>query len=316
LTVPESTGQRLDTYLAERLEQFSRSHIDRMIKEGRVRVNSALCKSSYTVRTADEIRVHIARKTEYQLQPEKLPVDVLYEDEYLFVVNKPPGMVVHPGAGNREGTLVSALMNYADRLSTVGGTDRPGLVHRLDKDTSGVIIIAKNDETHWKLSRLFADRRVYKEYRALVWGVPDPPQGEIEAALGRSPRQRQKYVVREDGRPARSRYFVERDFGIIGLVGVILETGRTHQARIHLQSIGHPVLGDSLYGSDRGRIQGFAKRKMDFARGLLESVKRQMLHAYRIRLQHPFLGRELEITAPLPDDFKKVVESLEKWTRA
>lgn len=311
--VSEDQDIRLDAFLAGQVETLSRSKIHDLIRGGEVQVNGAPAKPSHRLRNSDIITLKIPSPEPLNLIPEDLPLTLVYEDDYFLAVNKSPGIVVHPGAGNLQGTLVSGLLNYTEKLSSLGGKMRPGLVHRLDKDTSGVLIVAKTDEAHWKLSKLFAERRIYKEYRALVWDVPNSASGVIEAPLGRDPRNRKKYVVSDTGRFARSRYELIESFEIISHLKVIIETGRTHQIRVHMQSIGHPVVGDRSYGGGKRSFSAFNKQLTDLGRQVIARAGRQMLHAYRMRFTHPFSGREIEITAPLAEDFMEITELLQRY---
>jgi 23S rRNA pseudouridine1911/1915/1917 synthase len=302
---------RLDLFLTERMPSMSRTKLSAMIKNGEVLVNKQSSKSGYRLRETDAVQVFLAPETPSRIQPEAIPLEVLYEDEYLLAVNKQAGIVVHPGAGIPQGTLVNALLHYTRELSSVGGADRPGLVHRLDKDTSGVLIVAKSNEAHWKLSRLFANRQVDKQYRAIVYGVPEGKEGLIDAPIRRSQHNRQIFKVEGTGRPARSRYIVLQDFRIMAYLAVTLETGRTHQARVHLQSIGHPVVGDPVYGGGVRKGTSVASQDVALLKRVQAAVKRQMLHAHTIRFRHPFTEQQMEIVAPLPADFSGILSILE-----
>jgi len=207
-------------------------------------------------------------------------------------------------------------VNYTNQLSSLGGGLRPGLVHRLDKNTTGVLIVAKNDEAHWKLGQQFASRKVYKEYRALVWGTPEPLQGVIEQPLGRSAADRKKFAVTDSGKFSRSRYEVLNSYSLISALKVILETGRTHQIRVHLNYIGHPVVGDEVYGGKKRWFAMLEKRYYDLGNQVIARAGRQMLHAYCLRFKHPFSGKEIQIIAPLPDDFIRIEELLRNWDNA
>ena len=277
-----------------------------MIHNGDILVNGIVTKPSHHIKISDVINVHIPSPEPLKVAPENIPLTILFEDDYYIALNKPKGLVVHPGAGNFHGTLVGGLVNYTSQLSSIGGTLRPGLVHRLDKDTTGVLIVAKNDEAHWKLGRLFADRQVYKEYKALVWGTPDPSESIIEQPIGRSPANRKKFVVTDAGKFARSRYEVLNSYKIISEVKVIIETGRTHQIRVHMQYIGHPVVGDDVYGGKKRSLDSAGKLYQDLGKQILAKVDRQMLHAYCIRFRHPIIQKDLEIIAPLPEDFIEI----------
>ncbi|HDP69078.1 MAG TPA: RluA family pseudouridine synthase [Candidatus Marinimicrobia bacterium] len=304
---------RLDVFLAERVNGLSRSRIHDLIRTGEVTVNAAPSKPGYRLKKSDLVAIKIPEPEPAEIIPEELDLEIIYEDDYYLAINKPPGLVVHPGAGNFQGTLVSGLLNYTENLSAVAGRMRPGLVHRLDKDTSGALIIARSDEAHRKLGKLFADRQVYKEYRALVWGVPFPEKGAVEAALERDPRNRKKFRIGAQGKYARSCYELIKAYEIGSYLKVIIETGRTHQIRVHLHHIGHPVIGDKTYGGGKRWFGNLDKAEQDLARQLVARCGRQMLHAYRIRFEHPFLQRDLDITAPLPEDFRSNLELLDSY---
>ncbi|MFH1214670.1 MAG: RluA family pseudouridine synthase [Candidatus Neomarinimicrobiota bacterium] len=306
-----AVGKRLDIFLTEYIPELSRTKIGTMIKNGKVLVNQQASKTGYRLREKDAVRVLIEPDPPSQIQPEYLPLEILYEDKYLFAVNKMPGVVVHPGAGIRQGTLVSGLLNYTNELSSVGGIERPGLVHRLDKDTSGVIVVAKNNEAHWKMSRLFAERQVYKQYRTFVYGVPEPAEGLIDAPIQRCQHNRQTFTVHNSGRPARTRYAVLKDFRIMAYLSVVLETGRTHQVRVHLQYINHPVVGDPVYGGAARKGPSVNARDVGVLKNVQALARRQLLHAFLLRFNHPFTGEDIEICAPLPADFTAVLNVLE-----
>jgi len=304
--VTENCSARLDLYLAQKIKSVSRTKISQWIREGYVLVNELGVKPGSPLKLGDKVVVRVPMPEPAQIQPVQMNLTILYEDDDYLALNKPKGLVVHPGAGNLQGTLVSGLLYYTNRLSTLGGIHRPGLVHRLDKDTTGVIIIAKNDEAHWKLGKLFSERKVYKEYRALVWGTPEPAAGVIEQPIGRSPINRQKFIVTANGKPARTRYAVLRSSPIIAELQAILETGRTHQIRIHLSYLGHSVVGDSLYGGKNRSLTNLTKKYQDLGKQILAQIDRQLLHAYCLRFLHPIFENEIEIIAPIPEDFKAV----------
>lgn len=303
-------GERLDVYLSERIGKLSRSKIYNLIRRGNILVNGLTSKPGYNIKQNDVIKVVLPEPPPSEIIGEKIPLTILYEDKYYIAVNKPVGMVVHPGAGHFFGTLVSALVNYTSELSSLGGKLRPGLVHRLDKDTSGIVVAAKTDEAHWKLSKLFADRSVFKEYRAFVWGFPKPESALIDAPIGRSSKNRKKFIVSDSGRKARTCYQTISNFGIMSSIKLILETGRTHQARVHLNFIGHPVVGDLIYGGGLRHLRCLSKKEIDLGELVLSKVERQMLHAFGIRFCHPFTGENIEIEAPLPADFIDVESTL------
>ncbi len=296
LTV-ETGGARLDAWLAAQLPDRSRSEVQRWIKNGLVTLAGRPLKASYRVETGDEIQALVPEPEEYSVEPEAIPIDVLYEDDDLLAVNKPAGMVVHPGAGNWHGTLVHAVLYHCPALEGVGGAGRPGIVHRLDKDTSGVILVAKNDRAHRALQEQFRDRTVEKTYLALAHGKITPLRGEIRAPIGRDHRHRQRMAVQPpgQGRPAATRFEVDAYYGNHTLVRCYPLTGRTHQIRVHLAYLHHPVVCDTLYG---GRRAGTGK------------CLRHFLHALRIRFRLPSTGEVKEIEAPLPEDFGAVLERL------
>ena len=274
-------GERLDICAARVCT--SRAQAARLIKEGRVTVNGAVqTKAGFELRAGDQVAVDLPPVKETALVAQDIPIEILYEDEYLAVVNKPAGLVVHPGAGNPDGTLVNALMARLSSLSGIGGELRPGIVHRLDKDTSGLILIAKNDETHQALSAQLAGREMEKHYHAVVEGRMREDSGRIEAPIGRSAKDRKKMAIRPDGRYALTEWKVlQRDFRHGTLLDVHILTGRTHQIRVHMASIRHPVMGDPIYGHPN-------------------NAPRLMLHAYSLQFTHPGTGERMTLTAPCP----------------
>jgi 23S rRNA pseudouridine1911/1915/1917 synthase len=308
LTATESGG-RLDKWLAGRLPERSRSEIQRWIEAGLVTRGQKSLKASYRVIAGDEITVVVPEPQDYSVEPEPIPLDVVYEDADLLVINKPAGMVVHPAAGNWHGTLVSAVLYHCPDLEGVGGVHRPGIIHRLDKNTSGLILVAKNDTAHRALQTQFKARTVQKTYLALIYGWLRPERGEINAPIGRDPRQRQRMAVVPValGRTAVTKYEVQgyyaRKMGQVPgtsdqrytLVACHPLTGRTHQIRVHLAHIGYPIVGDDVYGS---------RHKPALP------CPRQFLHAERIQFQLPATGREVEFTAPLPADLTAVLDHL------
>ncbi len=294
----EAGGERLDRYLTARLPALSRSAIQRLIEGGEVLVNGAPSRPAYKVRAGDALLVRIPPPEPTELLPEPIPLDIVYEDEALIVINKPAGLVVHPGAGNPRGTLVNALLYHCPTLE-VGGAVRPGIVHRLDKDTSGLLVVAKNDAAHQGLQQQFKRREVRKRYVALVSGAVSAVSGSINAPIGRHPVQRIKMAVVEGGREARTRWTVRtRYVDAAGrpytLLDVDLETGRTHQIRVHLAWLGYPLVGDALYGPARAPL----------------AAPRQCLHAAALSFTHPLSGAALSFTAPLPADFAAVLAQL------
>jgi 23S rRNA pseudouridine1911/1915/1917 synthase len=283
----EDARLRLDRFLASKLPEYSRSRIQQLIRTGFVRLNGATTRPRQLVRTGDEVEVSEPPLERIETRPEPIPLDVLFEDNDVIVINKPAGLVVHPGAGHREHTLVNALLSHCLTLSGIGGKERPGIVHRLDKDTSGCLVVAKNDAAHRELSRQFAQRSVKKTYLALVTGKLRKQTGVIEEKIGRHPVHRQRMSVASlRGRAAKTEYRVLRTDVRTSLIECRLHSGRTHQVRVHLHHLGHPVLGDKVYG---------ARSAKDFPR--------QMLHAWKLGFRHPSSGEWKNFEAPLPDDF-------------
>jgi 23S rRNA pseudouridine1911/1915/1917 synthase len=308
-------GLRLDQYLVTVFPGYSRSVIQKVIDASAVTVNGGPAKASYKVRHGDHIRVWMPEPTHDVPVPEDIPLDILYEDEFLAVINKPADMVVHPAKGHWSGTLVNALQFHFGQLSCLSGDYRPGIVHRLDRDTSGVIMVAKDELTHRDLSMQFELRKVFKEYLAITAGVLDRDSDYIERRIAHHPRERVKMAVtdeEEDGKDACSYYEVIERFRGFSYCRIHPRTGRTHQIRVHLASIGCPVLADKAYG---GRD---ALRLSDLAPGLEAAddavlMARQALHASRLRFRHPRLGKVVEAEAPLPPDFERTLAALRKW---
>lgn len=301
----EVSGKRLDLYLSGLEElSLSRSHIQRLIKEGSVKINGESVKPNHKVRTGEKVSVIIPPPRSMEAIPEDIPLDIYYEDDSVIVINKPPDMVVHPAAGNWSGTLVNALLFHCKNLSGIGGKIRPGVVHRLDKDTSGLIVFAKNDKAHRVLSKQIKERLVMRRYKAIVLGYMEG-SGSMEASIGRAMADRKRMSVKtKRGRWAVTHYRVIKHLEGATLMEVTLETGRTHQIRVHFAHIKHPVLGDPLYG---GRPQGFFQNK---DKGLKTIIKRQMLHAETLGFYHPDTGKYLEFSSPLPPDMEEVLKTL------
>jgi 23S rRNA pseudouridine1911/1915/1917 synthase len=316
LTVKRKTeGTRLDQYLVAAFRDFSRSVIQKVIDAGGVTVNAAPSKAGYKVRNGDRIRVRLPEPTHDLPVPEDIPLDVLYEDEFVAVINKPPDMVVHPAKGHWSGTLVNALQFRFARLSPVNGDYRPGIVHRLDRDTSGVILVAKEEATHRDLSLQFKHRKIFKEYTAITAGVLDRDSDYIERRIGHHKHDRVKMAVTDDaddGKEACSFYEVVERFRGYTLVRISPRTGRTHQIRVHLASVGCPVLADKTYsGRDCLRLSDLVADLDPAADEVL--MGRQALHASRIRFVHPRLRRVIEAAAPLPADFEKTLAALRRY---
>jgi 23S rRNA pseudouridine1911/1915/1917 synthase len=294
--VVESGDERLDRVVAAQIPDLSRATAQRLIKDGRVTVNGRPSKSSYRALANDEIVVRVPAELPDQVLPEDIPLDIIYEDTAMLVVNKPAGMVVHPGAGHTTGTVVNAVLARCPQNGDIGGADRAGIVHRLDKDTSGLLLVAKDEATHAALQRQFKRRQVVKTYLALVEDHVQPKEGIIDAPIGRDKRQRKKMAVVRSGREAQTTYRVTEYFAEHTLLEVRPHTGRTHQVRVHLSWMGYPVVGDAVYGRRR--------------QPLLKS--RHFLHAARLKLTHPATGEEVEFEAPLPPELTAVLDRLRK----
>lgn len=290
----EDKGKRLDKFLNEILEEGTRSYIQKLIDNGYIEIqDKKVTKSGNKLKGNEKIVVNIPEDEVLDLIPEDIPIDILYEDNDIVVINKTPNMVVHPAYGNYNGTLVNALLYHIKDLSTINGVIRPGIVHRLDKDTSGVIVVAKNDMAHLKLSEMFKEKTIDKTYVCIVKGILKEKEGRIENLIGRDTKDRKKMaVVNENGRIAISNYKVLDEKNNFSLVKVGIETGRTHQIRVHMKSLNHSILGDEVYGN-----------KSNLA-------SRQMLHAYKLEFNHPITNEKMIIKAPLFEDFDKVLNSL------
>jgi 23S rRNA pseudouridine1911/1915/1917 synthase len=289
---------RLDRWLSSRNPDLSRSRWQELIKTGRVRVNNQIKKPRYELREKDVVETAIPAPGPTELAAQDIPLDILFEDADILVLNKPAGLVVHPAPGHFSGTLVNALLHHCVDLAGVSGELRPGIVHRLDRDTSGALVIAKSDRAMAGLAEQFKSRKVRKQYAALVWGWPVPDRGTIETLVGRNPRDRKKMSARPaNGRPAITHYETIQRFSGVSLLRIRIETGRTHQIRVHLAHVGHPVVGDAQYGRAR-KIHGPV------------TACRQMLHAERLAFTHPRTGVPLEFQAPMPHDMKSLLESL------
>ena len=297
-------GQRLDHFISGRLTDLSRSQIQRLIRDGHVTLSEGTAKPALAVWEGLTVDVRVPDVRPALPQAEALPLALLYDDDDIAVVNKPAGMVVHPAAGHSAGTLVNALLHHVRGLSGIGGSERPGIVHRLDRGTSGVMVVAKHDRAHRALSKQFQDREIGKEYVALVWGAPRAGD-TVSTPIGRHPRHRQKMSSRAPrGRPAVTRILSVEPLGGVSLVRVAIDTGRTHQIRVHLSETGHAVVGDTLYGGARKSVP---PRLAAIAR-----ISRPFLHAARLTIAHPADGRSLSFAAPLPDDLGQMLEALRR----
>ncbi len=301
-TVPaDMEGIRLDKVLAEAYDGLSRSYIQKLFADGRITVNGAVTEEKKTSASAgDEVVISVPEPRRLHLEAEDIPLDIVYEDDSVIVVNKPAGMVVHPAPGSPSGTLVNALLyRYGDRLSSINGVIRPGIVHRIDKDTSGLLMVARNDLAHESLSRQLAEHSITRKYTAIVRDNIKEDEGTVEGPIGRDPKNRLRNAVVEGGKPAVTHYRVLERFGSHTLIEAVLETGRTHQIRVHMTYIRHPLLGDTLYAAQTGSI----------------TAPRQMLHAGTLGFVHPISAEYMEFTAPLPEDFRKTLEKLRRARR-
>ena len=305
--------ERLDVFLTHHVENATRSKVQHAIKEGFVTVDGKIVKPSHKISPGEVISVTIPKPPSPDVVPENIPLEILFEDNYLLVVNKPAGMVTHPAYGNYSGTLVNALLYHCnDRLSTVNDLTRPGIVHRLDKDTSGLMVVAKDDTTHAHLAKQFSRRTTEREYWAFVWGRFEKKgrEGIIEATLGRSKSDRKKFAVSAIGKSAITEYKVLEEFEYLSLVRLKLRTGRTHQIRVHLHHIGHPVFGDPTYGGRRIAWGGTDKKKKEEVQNLLKIITRQALHAKTIGFMHPATKEFVRFDSDLPQDMMSMRELL------
>jgi 23S rRNA pseudouridine1911/1915/1917 synthase len=314
--VHDPTDPRLDRFLAQRWPSHSRTTYQKLIRDGRVLINDEpVTKPSAEIHRGDHLFVTLYKRRPLGIIPEPIPISILYEDEDMVAVNKAPGILVHPARGNPHGTLVNAVAYYAESLSKVGGPWRPGVVHRLDRDTSGVIILAKNDTAHTRLARQWESRTVEKQYVAVVEGVPELDADVIDEPLGKDRHVREKYAVRRDGtgREASSHYEVAETFDGFSVVHVWPKTGRTHQIRIHMAHIGHRIVADRQYGShDQMTLQEVSRGQADHDEIL---IGRQALHAASLRLVHPRTRQPMLLEAPLPADMTTLIEALRQWRR-
>ena len=289
-------GKRLDSYISDNMDKISRSFAQKLIENQKVTINGKNEKASYKVCVGDKVQVDVPEAQDTKLKAQDIPVEVVYEDKDIIVVNKPKGMVVHPANGNPDGTLVNAILAMCkDSLSGIGGEIRPGIVHRLDKDTSGLLIIAKNDEAHVKMSKQIQDRLVTKKYIALVKGVVKDDEATIDMPIARSKVDRKKMAVDKDGKQAVTHFKVIKRYKRYTLLEIKIDTGRTHQIRVHMAKIGYPVVGDMVYSNGRNEF----------------GVEGQMLHAKSLEFSHPITGKKMHLEAPLPEYFTKVLEELD-----
>ena len=299
---PVDAGQRLDTFLAAHIEGWSRARLRRLVDDADVLVNGVIAKPSYKLRANDQIEVELTAPPSFSFSPENIPIEVVYEDDDLIVVNKAAGMIVHPAAGIESGTLANALAFHFEQLSTSGGAARPGIVHRLDKGTSGLLLVAKTEEAHEHLADQFRAREVFKSYVALVHGQVEKETGQIDQPIARDPSNRTRMAVVRGGRPALSIYRVRRRFECFTLLDVELKTGRTHQIRVHLAWLKHPVVSDEVYGGGRDKTVSDPK-----LRSRIATLGRPFLHAEQLGFRHPRTSEELRFTVSLPQELEELI---------
>ncbi|MDX1386505.1 MAG: RluA family pseudouridine synthase, partial [bacterium] len=308
---PEDAGIRLDVFLQSHCQDLSRTHLKKLIEERHVWLNQKETKGSRILKPGDEVRVEIPPPQPLDLTPEAKPLDVVFEDKDLLVVNKPASWVVHPGAGVKGGTLVNALLHHCRDLSGIGGKLRPGIVHRLDKGTSGLIVVAKNDRSHAVLSEMFKSREVKKKYLAFVWGKPEEKEGVIDLPLGRSMKDRKKISSRSAKvRHAKTLYRLRKTWGPISMLELEPETGRTHQLRVHLSETGHPIVGDPTYGKGLRQLSSLPE---SIAQSI-QTYPYQLLHASELSFRHPVEGRRMCFQVPLRHEMQKLEKDLNHWS--
>lgn len=317
LIVEVDAGGRLDAYVAERMPGLSRSLVQKMISKGYILINGVVERPSYKVQLGDRVQVTVPPPEPTKIIAEEIPLDIVYEDEQIIVINKPKGMTVHPAPGSKTGTLVNAILAHSDDLSGIGGEERPGIVHRLDKDTTGLLVVAKTDEAHHSLQDQIQQRTAHRRYLALVWGATKFNEAVVDAPIGRHPTDRQKMAIIKDtdrytARVAVTNLTVVERFDHFTLLEAKLDTGRTHQIRVHCSFIGHPVVGDPTYGGAKRAIPAsYSKLDQREMTLLLEDLHGQALHAYHLSFDHPTTGERLEFEVPMPRE----MEALVSWLR-
>ncbi len=298
LEYPAISSERIDKYIHEQIPELSRSYIQQLIKQGNIRVNGVSCKTNYQLKPGDRIEIQYEEPKELEALPENIPLDIVYEDNSIIIVNKPKNMVVHPAAGHESGTLVNALLYHCrDSLSTINGVIRPGIVHRIDQDTTGLLVVCKNDQAHKCLAEQLKVHSITRKYHAICYGCFKEPEGTVDAPIGRHPVDRKKMAVnRKNGREAVTHYRVLQTLqNQYSYIECTLETGRTHQIRVHMASIGHPILGDAVYGPAKSKIKG---------------LQGQTLHAKTLGFIHPDTGKYVEFDSELPKYFQDLLEKL------
>lgn len=306
----DEADTRIDIYLASRVEGFTRSRIQSLVREANVTVNGLPVKTSYRVKAGDDITLYIPPPSTYSLEPEPLELSLIFEDASIIVLEKPPGLVIHPAPGHKSGTLVHGLLHHCRDLSGIGGILRPGIVHRLDKDTSGLLVVAKNDNAHNFLSGQFKRGKVNKKYLTIVHGSPESKKGKIALPISRHPIKRKEMAVSTlKGKKALTLWEMDESIGDkFSLLSVIIKTGRTHQIRVHMSHLGHPVVGDPVYGHKKS----WWEKNTPSAMHVLSLVKRQMLHSASLGFIHPATGEYMEFSSPIPNDMKLVISELKK----
>ena len=313
---PDEDGKRLDRFLADRIPEYSRSQLRVAITAGEVSVDGTTAKPAYKLRSSQLVVCELSKPAVELPEPENIPLDILYEDEHLVAINKPAAMVVHPAKGHWKGTLVSALTHHFSKLSKVGGAQRPGIIHRLDRDTTGVIVVAKHDTAHSDIAKQFERRTTVKEYHCLTLGIPDRDRDIIDAPIGPHSYHRERMAIRHDHPKARSAqtfYEVAERFRHTALVKVQPKTGRTHQIRVHMAHVGYPILADRLYGGKLNITREFLETGRDKLTDTPDEIlNRQALHAASLTIKHPSTGRDLTFVAPYPDDFTQTLAILRK----
>ena len=316
ISYKEPIPQRIDKYLAslDLAEIYSRAYVDKLISKGNVLVNGKQEKKSYKLQAGDELEISFPEPPKNEIIPQEISLDIVWEDEYLLIVNKPAGLTVHPAAGNPDGTLVNGLVyHFKEKLSKGTGDLRPGIVHRLDKDTSGLLIVAKDDRTHARLSEMFQNRSIEKTYLAITVNAPSQTIGTIDTIIDRSKTDRKKMAVSSSGKRAVTHYEVLQDYDFFSVCRINLETGRTHQIRVHFSHLNCPVLGDITYSSLKRTLNTIPHNFHKKAKHLLANhLKRQALHAHKLKFEHPITGEEIEAEAPIPDDMEYTIKWLEK----
>ncbi len=304
----EDSETRIDLYLAYNRKELTRSRIQAFIKQGNVKVNNNTVKASYRLKAGDEIILLVPPSSQYQLAPEPLDLAIIYEDSSIIVLDKPPGLVIHPAPGHYKGTLVHGLLHHCDDLSGIGGVMRPGIVHRLDKDTSGLLVVAKNDRAHDFLAKQFKNGMINKRYVALVHGIPENHEGKIDLPISRNPVKRKEMAVSSKGKYAITIWEKKKTFSdMFSLLSVTIKTGRTHQIRVHMSHIGHPVVGDPVYGFKNS----WWKKNAFYIKEIQGSIKRHMLHAENLAFLHPDTEKYIEFNSMIPGDMALVIKNLE-----